>query len=161
MTEPPRRLAGQWTPAELGVHQVIGGGPMPAYIRRPHDDRLRAALNPAIEDSRLVVIRGDALTGTLTRPAFQSELEHRVARHEASGRDWMLYLNVDRLHLVNLHHGFRVGDALLGWVGRLTAARLPAPALVGRLGGDLFAAFVPATGEREARQCAETLRAQV
>jgi diguanylate cyclase (GGDEF)-like protein len=105
--------------------------------------------------------RVDALTGTLTRPAFQSELEHRVARHEASGRDWMLYLNVDRLHLVNLHHGFRVGDALLGWVGRLTAARLPAPALVGRLGGDQFAAFLPATGEREARQCAESLRAQV
>ena len=25
-----------------GVHQVIGGGPMPTYIRTPHDDLLRA-----------------------------------------------------------------------------------------------------------------------
>ena len=64
MTQPPDRLAGQWTPAELGVHQAIGGGPLPAYVRRPHDERLRAVLNPATEYSRLVVIRGNALTGT-------------------------------------------------------------------------------------------------
>jgi len=64
MTEPPRRPAGQWTPAELGVHQVTGGGPMPAYVRRPHDELLRAVLDPETEYSRLVVIRGDALTGT-------------------------------------------------------------------------------------------------
>jgi hypothetical protein len=74
MTEPPRRPAGQWTPAELGVHPVIGGGPMPAYFRRPHDERLRAALNPAIEDSRLVVIRGDALTGT-SRAGYEAVSE--------------------------------------------------------------------------------------
>jgi len=64
MTEPARRLAGQYEPAELGVHPAIGGGPLPAYIRRPHDERLRAVLSPATEYSRLVVIRGDALTGT-------------------------------------------------------------------------------------------------
>jgi hypothetical protein len=64
MTEPPDRPAGQWTPAELGVHQAIGGGPLSAYARRPHDERLRAVLDPATEYSRLVVIRGNALTGT-------------------------------------------------------------------------------------------------
>jgi hypothetical protein len=70
--EPPDRLAGQWTPAGLGVHPAIGGpppqaakaAPLPAYARRPHDERLRAVLNPQTESSRLVVIRGDALTGT-------------------------------------------------------------------------------------------------
>src|ERR1700721_3993815 len=64
MTEPARRPAGQCEPAELGVHPAIGGGPLPGYIRRPHDERLRAVLSPATEYSRLVVIRGDALTGT-------------------------------------------------------------------------------------------------
>jgi hypothetical protein len=64
MTEPSRRLVGQWTPAELGVHQAIGGGSLTAYISRPHDERLRAVLSPATEYSRLVVVRGDALTGT-------------------------------------------------------------------------------------------------
>jgi len=42
----------EWTPVELGVHQVIGGGPMSAYVLRPHDDLLRAALNPAVPASR-------------------------------------------------------------------------------------------------------------
>jgi hypothetical protein len=73
MTQPPDRPGGQWTPAELGVHQAMGGGPVPqaakaaplsAYVRRPHDERLRAVLDPASEYSRLVVIRGNALTGT-------------------------------------------------------------------------------------------------
>jgi hypothetical protein len=71
MTQPPDRLAGQWTPAELGVHQAIGVGPLPAYVRRPHDERLRAVLNPATEYSRLVVIRGNALTGTY-RTAYEA-----------------------------------------------------------------------------------------
>ena len=73
MTEPPDRPAGRWTTAGLGVHEAIGGGPPPqaakaaplsAYVRRPHDERLREVLDPANEYSRLVVIRGDALTGT-------------------------------------------------------------------------------------------------
>jgi hypothetical protein len=57
------RLAGRWDPVELGVHQVIGGGPMPAYIRRPHDELLRAVLDPAVPASRLVVVRGGSSTG--------------------------------------------------------------------------------------------------
>jgi DNA-binding transcriptional ArsR family regulator len=69
--QPPRRPAGQWTPAELGVHQVIAGGPVPAYIRRPHDEQLRAVLDPATEDSRWVVIRGEALSGK-SRAAYEA-----------------------------------------------------------------------------------------
>lgn len=64
MTEPIPRQAGQRTPSELGVHPAIGGGPLPVYVRRPHDDRLRAVLGPENEYSRLVVVRGEALTGT-------------------------------------------------------------------------------------------------
>ena len=29
------RRAWEWDPADLDVHQVIGGGPMPPYVRRP------------------------------------------------------------------------------------------------------------------------------
>jgi hypothetical protein len=43
---------------------VPEAAPRPVYARRPHDERLRAVLNPETESSRLVVIRGDALTGT-------------------------------------------------------------------------------------------------
>ena len=65
------RRAGQWDPVELGVHQVIGGGPMPAYVRRPHDELLRAVLDPAVPASRLVVVRGGSSTGK-TRAAYEA-----------------------------------------------------------------------------------------
>src|SRR5262249_40568337 len=63
------RRARQWPPAELGVHPVAGGGPLPAYVRRPHDERLRLIVAPPLEESRLVVVRGEPGTGT-TRAAW-------------------------------------------------------------------------------------------
>jgi uncharacterized protein YidB (DUF937 family) len=71
MTQPPDRRVSQWMPAELGVHQAMGGGPLPAYVRRPHDERLRAVLDPASEYSRLVVIRGNALAG-ISRTVYEA-----------------------------------------------------------------------------------------
>jgi hypothetical protein len=69
--QPDARPAGSWEPAELGVHPVTGGGPMPAYIRRPHDERLRLVLDPDVPDSRLVVIRGEACAGK-SRAAYEA-----------------------------------------------------------------------------------------
>ena len=68
---PPGRPAPQWDLVELGVHQVIGGGPMPPYIRRPHDELLLALLDPAVRTSRLVVVRGGSSTGK-TRAAYEA-----------------------------------------------------------------------------------------
>jgi hypothetical protein len=65
------RVAGRWDPAELGVHEVIGGGPMPTYVRRPHDELLWAVLDPAVPASRLVVVRGGSSTGK-TRAAYEA-----------------------------------------------------------------------------------------
>ena len=74
--EPAKKLAygrpvADWNPVELGVHQVIGGGPMPTYVRRPHDDLLRAVLDPEVRASRLVVVRGGSSTGK-TRAAYEA-----------------------------------------------------------------------------------------
>lgn len=65
------RRVGRWDPVELGVHQVIGGGPMPAYIPRPHDELLRAVLDPAVPASRLAVVRGGSSTGK-SRAAYEA-----------------------------------------------------------------------------------------
>ena len=37
------RPVGWWDPVDLGVHKVIGGGPVPPYVLRPHDELLAAA----------------------------------------------------------------------------------------------------------------------
>jgi hypothetical protein len=75
------RVAGLQDPVDLGVHQVIGGGPMPKYVRRPHDELLRAVLGPGVPNSRLVVVRGGSSTGK-TRSAYEAVLD-RLA-------DWRL-----------------------------------------------------------------------
>ena len=65
---------GEWEPAALGVHPPAGGTPggsMPPYIRRPHDEKLRTVLDPAVADSRLVVVRGDAGAGK-SRAAYEA-----------------------------------------------------------------------------------------
>ncbi len=74
--KPPRgRPAQQWNPVELGVHPVIRGGPMPPYVCRPHDELLRAVLDPAVAASRLVVVRGGSSTGK-TRAAYEAAAAH-------------------------------------------------------------------------------------
>ena len=68
------RPAGRWAPTELGVHPAAGGDPrgsMPAYIRRPHDEKLRRVLDPEVADSRLIVVRGVAGTGK-SRAAYEA-----------------------------------------------------------------------------------------
>jgi hypothetical protein len=76
----------RWDPMELGVHQVIGGGPMPVYVRRPHDELLEAMLDPAVPASRLVVVRGGSSTGK-TRAAYEA-VAGRLA-------DWQLDYPMD------------------------------------------------------------------
>ena len=56
------------------MHPVAGGGPLPAYVRRPHDERLRVILAPPVASSRLVVVRGEPGTGT-TRAAWEAVAE--------------------------------------------------------------------------------------
>src|SRR6266702_3434558 len=75
MTREARPAGHRGSAAEFGVHQATSDGldgldgddgddgPMPPYIRRPHDEVLRALLDPAVPDSRLIVLRGDSCTG--------------------------------------------------------------------------------------------------
>jgi hypothetical protein len=76
------RAAGDWDPVALGVHKAIGGNPLPAFVRRPHDDLLDAALDPDTRASRLIVLRGGPSTGK-SRSAY-----HAVCRGPLAG--WRL-----------------------------------------------------------------------
>ena len=103
------RPAGRWDPVKLGVHQVIGGGPMPTYVRRPHDELLRAVLDPAVSTSRLVVVRGGSSTGK-TRAAYEA-VKDRLA-------DWRLDYPLDPGALAaRLEAGIPARTVL--WLGEL------------------------------------------
>ncbi|MEU6745147.1 hypothetical protein ABZ914_02850, partial [Spirillospora sp. NPDC046719] len=65
------RFIGRWDPVALGVHRAIGGGALPPYVRRAHDDVLYRLLDPAPAANRLVVLRGGSSTGK-SRAAYQA-----------------------------------------------------------------------------------------
>jgi uncharacterized protein YidB (DUF937 family) len=106
------RPAGQWEPAELGVHPVAGGGPdgsMPVYVRRPHDELLRLVLDPEVAGSRLIVVRGEACAG-----------KSRAAYEAVAGRlgDWPLEYPLTAAALVaRLEAGIPARTVL--WLGEL------------------------------------------
>ena len=103
------RLAGQWAPTELGVRPVAGGGPLPAYIRRPHDEVLRRILAPPVAGSRLVVLRGEPGTGT-SRAAWEAVADLLA--------DWPLeYPRTAAALAERLQAGIPAGTVL--WLGEL------------------------------------------
>ena len=85
----------------------------------------------------------DTLTGLYTRPAFETRVRLAVAGNESSAGWSSLYINVDQLHVINDHFGMRVGDSILGQLGEMLRARLPAGAFAARISGDRFAAMLP------------------
>lgn len=87
----PSRLIGDWDPVRLGVHRAIGGGPLPAYVRRQHDCLLYVVLDPAPVANRLVVLRGRSSTGK-TRAAYQAVVDRlphwQVDYPHTTARPW-------------------------------------------------------------------------
>lgn len=65
------KVISDWDPIRLGVYRVIGGGKLPAYVTRDHDDLLHAALDPGSAANRLIVLRGGSSTGK-SRTAFEA-----------------------------------------------------------------------------------------
>jgi len=104
----------------------------------------------------------DQLTGVLTRKAFEQRARPLLAT-KADGRvaHWTcLYLDADRMHVINDNYGMPVGDRLIAKLGELLRTRLVPGALAARVSGDRFALLLP-TGEEDAVRFAEALRAGV
>src|SRR5262249_6469199 len=83
----------------------------------------------------------DPMTGLLTRTALE---EHFATLEQQPGPPRsLIYLDVDRLHLVNELHGFELGDEIIVRVAQLLGApHVPAESMVGRVTGDCFAIVV-------------------
>lgn len=97
----------------------------------------------------------DPLTGLLTRLAFEQRVRRTLA---AGGREWCaLYVDTNRMHVINDNFGMHVGDQVLRELGELVRQLLPPGALAARISGDRFAILLPAMLEDAAR-LAESLR---
>ncbi len=104
----------------------------------------------------------DALSGLLTRRAFEQRARVLLDQHVAGrSAQWTgLYIDTDRMHVINDNYGMHVGDKLLSRLGELIRSRLTPGSLAARISGDRFAILLPTAGA-DATSFAEALRAGV
>ena len=104
----------------------------------------------------------DSLTGCRNRRSFFNEVGNELKRATRFAQPCALaMLDIDHFKEVNDHYGHAAGDALLKHFVAIISGRQRASDLLGRLGGEEFALFMPQTDRRGAREAAERLRAAV
>jgi diguanylate cyclase (GGDEF)-like protein len=104
----------------------------------------------------------DRLTGLYNHRHFQERLADELRRSVQSGTPVSLILaDVDGFQRVNDADGHVAGDRVLAAVAALCREAVRPGDLVCRVGGDEFAALLPATGLAEAAEVADAIRAKV
>ncbi len=100
----------------------------------------------------------DAGTGLMTRHSFERQAKLLLAAATESASHCILYLDIDRLHVINETFGMHVGDDVIVSVAECMARALPSNALSARISGDRLAALIPDSTMEAAAQLAERIR---
>lgn len=102
--------------------------------------------------------RIDALTGILNREAFLDEID---GLRRAGEDGAILMIDVDHFKLINDTYGHQTGDDALRKIAQTLVANVHPGVLVGRLGGEEFAMFLPCERAEIALDTAEQVRLAV
>ncbi len=106
--------------------------------------------------------RHDALTGLLNRRGFEKALsEVRPDAGAAPLPVYVLYLDLDHFKAINDLSGHSVGDEMLRQVAGVLRDALSDADIMGRVGGDEFAAVVHVADDASAEMLAERLIARI
>jgi diguanylate cyclase (GGDEF)-like protein len=104
----------------------------------------------------------DSLTGLFNRRALTDLSQRELDRARRSGQPPAFFLiDADDFKTVNDRYGHDAGDAALLAISGHLKSVLRSHDVVGRFGGDEFAALLPATNEKEAQKIADRLSAVV
>ncbi|MEQ9259014.1 MAG: EAL domain-containing protein [Roseovarius sp.] len=124
---------------------------------------LRQRLNSVREQERQLKLAAerDALTGLLNPVAFRNHVQGRLSAAGEQGLPGgtLAILDVDHLKRVNDTQGHPFGDAYLREMARALEAAMGPGGVTGRIGGDEFAAFLPASPGRGGRSAERVLKA--
>jgi diguanylate cyclase (GGDEF)-like protein len=102
----------------------------------------------------------DALTGLYNRRGFfeRANALLQSARDQAPS---LLLIDADHFKRVNDTHGHAVGDTVLVQLANRMSAALREGDVIGRIGGEEFAVFLPATSLENAYELADRIRLSV
>jgi diguanylate cyclase (GGDEF)-like protein len=137
---------------DSGADDYIGKPPVAEELYA----RLRAAERVAAMQNELIrLATTDPLTGVLNRRAFFERAREVCARADAGAALSAILFDIDHFKRVNDLYGHDVGDKAISAVARQAASE---DLVVGRLGGEEFAALIDGRGLDDALAMAERLR---
>jgi diguanylate cyclase (GGDEF)-like protein len=122
-----------------------------------HQTRIAEVL--AKRATSIIQAQYDSSTGLMTRQAFERQAAALLASSTPAQSHVILYLDIDRLHVINETFGMHVGDDVIVSVAESMAKSLPAGALSARISGDRLAALIPNSNMDTAAIVAEKIRA--
>ena len=96
--------------------------------------------------------------GLLTRPAFEKRTQALLTPQALQGNQCVIYVDIDRLHVLNENLGMHVGDDVIVRVAEVIRRQLAPRMLAARISGDRFALFVGDANLDTAQTVAENLR---
>jgi diguanylate cyclase (GGDEF)-like protein len=101
----------------------------------------------------------DELSGLPSRRGLRRMASHLLNRRRSAGHDVaVIMLDIDHFKVFNDTYGHDTGDQVLAHVSAILRQSLRPEALLGRVGGEEFAAVVPIRQRHDARAVAERLR---
>ncbi len=105
----------------------------------------------------------DSLTNLLNRGAFTHRVERRLAdtSDSAAYPGALVLIDADQFKGINDTYGHDVGDLVLKAIAGALNSSLREDDIIGRVGGEEFAAFLARIDRRDAEEAAERLRASV
>jgi diguanylate cyclase (GGDEF)-like protein len=84
----------------------------------------------------------DALTGLINRLLFERRVQRCLDTARDADRHALLYIDADKMHAINDAFGFNAGDEVIQRIADVVRRGAGADAIVSRVGGDRFAAFL-------------------
>ncbi len=134
---------------------MFGKGPQDELLREVSWLRQRVA---ELETEHARGLRLDSVTGLLSARAFRSRLSEEVERARRYRRALSAaIITIDDFPSLELKHGFKAGDELLGAVARRLGESIRSHDLLGRIGQSEFGLLLPETNAEQALRSLERL----
>ncbi len=108
------------------------------------------------EERLQAMARTDEMTGLLTKTATRRYID-RLLANAPSGRFAFFILDIDQFKSANDRFGHAFGDSVITSLSDLLRRAFPPGELIGRIGGDEFAVFLPVPDRQWVEQQAESL----